>query len=159
MLSSNDTPNVQIISRKLDLRSNRLDVELIQIWWADAKCGQLFVIVRRWYNQLAKNLVILEKSISTNRSLHFFQNMIFKMKVKVYPLMSGRIGKVVASHADVRVSLRLHWFILCTWRSGGTAHEGGGCTSQLDLPSLTSLSVAGCGWLQLGVPHWATSVH
>ena len=35
----------------------------------------------------------------------------------------------------------------------------GGATSQLDLPSLTPLSVAGCGWLQLGVPHWAASVH
>ena len=34
----------------------------------------------------------------------------------------------------------------------------GGATSQLDLPSLTPLSVAGCGRLQLGVPHWATSV-
>ena len=29
--------------------------------------------------------------------------------------------------------------------SGGTAHEGGGATSQLDLLSLTQLSVAGCG--------------
>ena len=28
----------------------------------------------------------------------------------------------------------------------------GGSTSQLDLPSLTPLSVAGCGRLQLGVP-------
>ena len=35
----------------------------------------------------------------------------------------------------------------------------GGATSQLDLSSLTTLSVAGCGWLQLGVPHWAASVH
>ena len=33
-----------------------------------------------------------------------------------------------------------------------------GATSQLDLPSLTPLSVADCGRLQLGVPHWATSV-
>ena len=31
--------------------------------------------------------------------------------------------------------------------------------SQLDLPSLTPLSVAGCGRLQLGAPHWATSVN
>ena len=28
--------------------------------------------------------------------------------------------------------------------------------SQLNLPSLTSLSVAGCGRLQLGAVHWAT---
>ena len=30
----------------------------------------------------------------------------------------------------------------------------GGATSQLDLPSLTPLSVAGCGRLQLGVTHF-----
>ena len=35
----------------------------------------------------------------------------------------------------------------------------GGGTSQLDLPSLTPLSVADCGRLQLGAPHWATSVN
>ena len=35
----------------------------------------------------------------------------------------------------------------------------GGATSQLDLSSLTPLSIAGCGRLQLGVPHWATSVY
>ena len=34
----------------------------------------------------------------------------------------------------------------------------GGATSQLDVPSLTPLSLAGCGRLQLGVPHWAASV-
>ena len=46
-----------------------------------------------------------------------------------------------------------------TWSSGGTAlRRVGGATSQLDLPSLTPLSVAGCGWLQLGALHWATSV-
>ena len=33
-----------------------------------------------------------------------------------------------------------------------------GATSQFGLPSLTPLSLAGCGQLQLGVPHWATSV-
>ena len=34
----------------------------------------------------------------------------------------------------------------------------GGMTNQLDLLSLTPLSVAGCGRLQLGVPHWVTSL-
>ena len=33
-----------------------------------------------------------------------------------------------------------------------------GATSQLDLPSLTPLSVVGCGQLQLEVPHWAATV-
>ena len=47
-----------------------------------------------------------------------------------------------------------------TWSSGGTALcRVGGATSQLDLPSLTPLSVAGYGWLQLMAPHWATSVN
>ena len=36
---------------------------------------------------------------------------------------------------------------------------GWGVTAnQLDLPSLTPLSVAGCGRLQMGAPHWAASV-
>ena len=49
--------------------------------------------------------------------------------------------------------------LIYTRRSGGTAHEGGGATSQLDLPSLhaTLLSIAGCVQLQLGVPHYAAS--
>ena len=57
------------------------------------------------------------------------------------------------------VELRMHRLILFTRLSGGTAHEGGGATSELDLPSLTPFSVAGSGRLQLGVPHWATSVN
>ena len=53
---------------------------------------------------------------------------------------------------------KLHKFILCTTRSRDTAHEGGGATSQLDLPSLTLWFLGGCGRLQIGVPNWATSV-
>ena len=34
----------------------------------------------------------------------------------------------------------------------------GEAKSQLNQPSLTSLSLAGCGRLQLGVVHWATLV-
>ena len=34
-----------------------------------------------------------------------------------------------------------------------------GATGQLDLPSQTPLSIAGCGRLQLGVLHWDTSVY
>ena len=52
---------------------------------------------------------------------------------------------------DVRLQDRipavaeLQRFILCKWRSWGTAHEGEGATSQFDLPYLTPFSVAGCG--------------
>ena len=90
----------------------------------------------------------------------FFSMNHFETLVAFYTL-SGRIGKVVASHAEgCRVDswLRLHRFILCTRRSGGTAMRAGGATGHVDLPSLTPLSVAGCGRLQLGVPRWAASV-
>ena len=56
------------------------------------------------------------------------------------------------------VELRLHRFILCTRSSGVLLIRVGGATGQLDLPSLTPLSVAGFGRLQQGVLHWATSV-
>ena len=57
---------------------------------------------------------------------------------------------MVASHAAVARSSPaevelIYSFILCKWREGGTTHEGGGATSQLDLSSPTPLSVAGCG--------------
>ena len=76
------------------------------------------------------------------------------------------IGNVVASHAEVVRSilaeLRLHRFLLSTRGSRvfpNACRLVNGATSQLDLPSLTSLSKAGCGRLQLGVPHWATSIY
>ena len=72
--------------------------------------------------------------------------------------MSGRIGKVVASHAAVARSIPAQVALIYTMRLRVTAYEGWGATSQLDLPSPTPLSVAGCGWLQLGVPHWVASV-
>ena len=52
---------------------------------------------------------------------------------------------------------RLHRFILCTRSFMGTALRVGLTASQLYLPFLTRLSVAGCGRLQLGVADWATS--
>ena len=54
---------------------------------------------------------------------------------------------MVASHAVVArlTTAEVALIYLCTWHSGGTAHEGGGCSSQLDLPSLMPLSIAGCG--------------
>ena len=86
--------------------------------------------------------------------------------MKPLPTLSGRIGKVVASHAEgCKVARSIRG---CGWAAPiYTMHEAlrgvlpmrvGGPTSQLDLPSLTPLSVAGCGQLQLGVPQWATSV-
>ena len=56
-----------------------------------------------------------------------------------------RIGKVARLHDRIQAVAELHRFILCTKSSGRTANEVGGATSQLDLPSLAPLSVAGCG--------------
>ena len=67
---------------------------------------------------------------------------------------------MVASHAEDRRSILAEAALIYTMHEAleGTAHEGAGATRQLDLPSLTPLSVAGCGRLQPGVPHWAVSV-
>ena len=64
----------------------------------------------------------------------------------VYTL-SGRIGKVVASHAAVARSIPLRCTDLyyAQGTQGVLPKRVGGGTSQLDLPSLTPLSVAGCG--------------
>ena len=61
--------------------------------------------------------------------------------------LSGRIGKVVASHAAVARSIPLRCTDLYYARGaqGVLPLRVGGATSQLDLPSLTPLSVAGCG--------------
>ena len=44
------------------------------------------------------------------------------------------------------------------WAQGYSPWGWGLTATQFDLPSLTPLSVAGCGRLQLGVAHLATSV-
>ena len=70
------------------------------------------------------------------------------------------ISKVVASHAD---DCWVDCCCCCTdlYSAGGAQvllpMGVGSATSQLDLPSLMPLSVAGCGRLQLGIPNWATS--
>ena len=83
--------------------------------------------------------------------------------------MSGRTGRALGWHSEGR-AFDPPWlqqvlkFVsriapFNTWSSGGTSLcRLGGATSHLDLPSLTPLSVACCGLLQLGVAHWATSV-
>ena len=76
--------------------------------------------------------------------------------------MSGSIGKVVASHA-VGCKIKSRLWLSCTDLNYARGAQRvlpkrvEGATSQLDQPSLTSLSVAGCGRLQQRVPHGATS--
>ena len=77
--------------------------------------------------------------------------------------LSDRIGKVVVSHAEVARSIpgwaetapiytlqdSLKRYCPWRWRVRPV---------NFYLPSLAPLSVAGCCLLQLGFPHWATSV-
>ena len=92
------------------------------------------------------------------------------ISISIICTLSGRTGSALAWRSEGRTFAsqsvqKVLWFAarieLCnTWSSGGTALcRVEGATSQLDLPSLTPLSVAGCGRLQLGVFHYATSVN
>ena len=79
---------------------------------------------------------------------------------RLFHILSGRIGKVVASDAAVASSIITKAALIYYARGtqGILLMRVGGATSQLDLLSVTPLSVASCSRLQLGVPHWATSV-
>ena len=68
--------------------------------------------------------------------------------VNCFYTLSGRIGKVVASHAAVARSNPAEVCTDLCYESGAQGvlpMRVGGATSKLDLPSLTPLSVAGCG--------------
>ena len=71
----------------------------------------------------------------------------FSLILLILYTLSGRIGKVVASHVAVARSILLRCTDLYYARGaqGVLPMRVGGATSQLDLPSLTPLSVAGCG--------------
>ena len=63
------------------------------------------------------------------------------------------------SRCSKSYDLRLAFAPCDTWSSWCTALRRVGVTaSKVDLPSLMPLAVAVCGRLQLGIPHWATSV-
>ena len=74
----------------------------------------------------------IRKIEKINKRIVQSRNCIYFNEIYIYiyvATLSGRIGKVVASRAEVAssipVELTLHRCILCTRRSGGTAHEGG----------------------------------
>ena len=69
------------------------------------------------------------------------------MHTTLFYTLSGRIGKMVASHAAVARSILLRCTDLYYARGaqGVLPMRVGGATSQLDLPSLTPMSVACCG--------------
>ena len=53
----------------------------------------------------------------------------------------------------------LHWFTPCKWRSGGSAYEGGGWDQSIGSTVSDAIVRSWLWFLQLGVPHWAASVH
>ena len=121
-----------------------------------------------WIDSFSAASVLLERHPTAKQGVHKGKNWAVVLQVCctvritkkdiTFFSVSGRIGKVVASHAAVARSSPAE---VCTDLYYGSGAQGvlpmrvRGATSQLDLPSLTPLSVAGCGWLQLGVPHWA----
>ena len=90
-------------------------------------------------------------------SMHQFMSMYQFMTM--HTCLSGSTDKMVASHVTISgLSPGLterDLYVLCTRGAQGVLPcEGRGVTaSQLDLPSLTPLSVAGCGRLQLEAAH------
>ena len=66
--------------------------------------------------------------------------------------------KVARLQDRIPSAAELHRFILCTWRSIGTALEGGGCDQSIGSTVSDVILRSCCGRLQVGVPHWATSV-
>ena len=77
--------------------------------------------------------------------------------------LRGRIGKVVASHANVARSIPgwadiLPRFILCTRRSGGTAHEGGDCDQSIGSTVSDAIVHSWLGSTATMSYHWDTSV-
>ena len=96
--------------------------------------------------------------------LFYYANASIALVISVSYTLSGSTGKVVASHVKISGSspglTERYLYVLCTSGAQGVLPcEGRGVTaSQLYLPSLTPLSVAGCGRLQLEAAHWATWV-
>ena len=104
--------------------------------------------------------LVMNKELKTNARSNYICK--YEVSPELYPEWPHRqcVGLVFRRSHD-RGSLSAASLVICiavcnTWSSGGTALcRVGGATSQLDLPSLTPLCVAGYGWLQLMAPHWA----
>ena len=66
--------------------------------------------------------------------------------------------KVARLQDRIPAEAELHRFILCTRRSEGAAHEGGGSDQSIGPTVSDAIVRSWCGRVQLGVPHFATSV-
>ena len=111
-----------------------------------------------WYHAL-KHVIgtsVVKHIIGTHALEHVIGTRVVKHVIGLYPEWPHRQCVGLASRrSQVRGSLSAASPVICssariavcnTWSSGSTALcRVGGATSQLDLPSLTPLSVASCG--------------
>ena len=92
-------------------------------------------------NQVGQN----PKSTSQDAIYH---GILDKTKSLPFHTLSGRIGRwlpgMLKLQGRSQLWLRLHRFILCTRRSGGTVHEGGGCDQSI---GFTVSDAIVCSWL------------
>ena len=59
------------------------------------------------------------------------QRTCLEVLVHIYPEWPHRQGGCLACCGSTFDSAEVHWFILCSRRSGGTAHEGRGCYQSI----------------------------
>ena len=86
-------------------------------------CG----IRSRWISEIQIRSLRL-KVICTNTLRKF---MGVPTPMILYPEWPHRQGGCLTCCGCTFESSWVHWFILCTRRSGGTAHEGGGCDQSI----------------------------
>ena len=109
---------------------------------------------RAWYfPQLLRSMFLSSGSITIQRTLYFLQCFLWStLERAIYGLMvlytlSGRIGKVGASHAAVARSISAEVALIYTMHeAGGTAHEGGGC-DQLIWSTVSDTIIRSWLWL------------
>ena len=138
--------------------------------WTPSSLPEMKVNCKKWIMNANKVIledlvvcVILRNScipwVYTLREIHVYPARCIPWVAAPAVRWSGWSRKFAADSVQHVLWFAARIAVCNTWSSGGTALcRVGGATSQLDLPCLTPLSVAGYGWLQLGAPHWATSV-
>ena len=111
----------------------------------------------RWL-RTSEGIILHLRGLFTNQVNSFIHEFIHAeyLLFRIYDWFT--IWPIVFLEINARLWVFYFTLVWCD-QSIGPLCRVGGATSQLDLPSLTPLSIAGCGWLQLGAPHWATSVN
>ena len=108
----------------------------------------VFIIILFWLGRDRQFLFVYARftSFHTHLSSSF---------LLLYPEWPQRQGGCLACcmRLHFRFPLTLHWFILCTRRSGGTAHEGGGCDQSIG-STVTDAIVYRWLWLTATSSSW-----